>query len=289
VSRRALLAWVVVALGVVLGLSVLVGFVGPKRGFQWELASIFGTALGTTLLAAATGALAYSTWSDVRATWRLAELTKRDQDERERPIVIQQRAVWRGGGEMGGRQEGPLEVSLRNVGLGPALRVEVTAAYVDEEFKPSITPNPYIVPAIAPDMRRRDEKAAAETEALFEEHVARPKRIEATLAAVAADAALAAEKADAARRNRVAEHARQHRARVEAELAAAHAMTARDPAGAPARIKAALASLSDEDRLYLERRVRATRRRGHGMTARRWPKAISASAPPNLRKARGRR
>ena len=66
-SARTLLASLVISLGVVVLLSILVGYVGPKPGFQWDLASIFGTALGTTLLAAATGALAYSTWTDMRA------------------------------------------------------------------------------------------------------------------------------------------------------------------------------------------------------------------------------
>jgi hypothetical protein len=120
-SARTVLAFVLLAGGAVLGFSILVGFVGPKPGFQWGLASIFGTAFGTTLLAAATGALAFSTWSDVHATWQLAELTRRDQDERERPVVLQEDAVF------DGHLEGWLNVSLRNVGLGPALRVEVTA------------------------------------------------------------------------------------------------------------------------------------------------------------------
>jgi hypothetical protein len=150
-SSRTVLTWVVVAAGVVVGLSILVGFVGPRPGFQWELASLFGTALGTTLLAASTGALAYSTWSDVRATWQLADLTKRDQDERARPLVIQKNAYYSGGsGELGGRQEGRLTVVLLNVGLGPALKVEVLASYDDEDYAPTITPNPYIVPAIPP-------------------------------------------------------------------------------------------------------------------------------------------
>lgn len=61
---------------------------GSDDGFDWTLAAVFGTTLGTTLLAVATGALAYSTWSDVRASWELASLTKRDQDARELPIVV---------------------------------------------------------------------------------------------------------------------------------------------------------------------------------------------------------
>jgi hypothetical protein len=148
---RTLLGWVAVALALVVGLSILVGFKGPKKGFQWELAAVFGTAFGTTLLAAATGALAYSTWSEVGATWELAKLTKRDQDERQRPIVLQETAVYEGGGEQGGRQEGWLNIELRNVGLGPALRVEVKAKYFDDDYQPTIGPNPSILPALAPN------------------------------------------------------------------------------------------------------------------------------------------
>jgi hypothetical protein len=85
---RALLGWVAIALAVVVGLGILVGYAGPKKGFQWELASIFGTALGTTLLAAATGALAYSTWSDVRATWRLANISQAALDAQVQPVLV---------------------------------------------------------------------------------------------------------------------------------------------------------------------------------------------------------
>ncbi len=43
-------------LAVVVGASTYVGFVGShEEDFGWELAAIFGTALGTTLLAVATG------------------------------------------------------------------------------------------------------------------------------------------------------------------------------------------------------------------------------------------
>jgi hypothetical protein len=78
-----------IGLAIVVGLSIVVGYAGPEPGFQWQLASLFGTALGTTLLAGATGALAYLTWNEVGATWELAKLTKHDQDERERPVVLQ--------------------------------------------------------------------------------------------------------------------------------------------------------------------------------------------------------
>jgi hypothetical protein len=139
ISRRTLLASVAVAVAAVVGLSILVGYLGPKPGFQWELASVFGTALGTTLLAAATGALAYSTWSDVRATWELARLTARDQAERERPVVLllDTSYIPEPGAE---NERGRLNVILRNVGLGPALRTQVWVTYEGEAPSPSTSP-----------------------------------------------------------------------------------------------------------------------------------------------------
>jgi hypothetical protein len=145
-SRNVVLGWIVIAVAVVVGVSILVGFVGPKPGFEWDLASIFGTALGTTLLAAGTGALAYSTWSDVRATWELAELTKRDQDERERPTVLLQSALYNGN-----VIAGYLRLRLRNVGLGPALRVAVTIRLSGDQHQPSIDASPKTLPVIAPN------------------------------------------------------------------------------------------------------------------------------------------
>jgi hypothetical protein len=59
----------------VVAASWVVGMVGAEAGFDWELAAIFGTALGTTLLAVTTGGLAYLTGRDVSATKDLAELT----------------------------------------------------------------------------------------------------------------------------------------------------------------------------------------------------------------------
>jgi hypothetical protein len=121
--------------------------------FDWELASIFGTALGTTALAIATGALAFTTSGDVRATWELARLTREDQERSERPLVLVQAAEWQPRlreqvpGEDLFDQTGALRVSLRNVGLGPALRVEVSARYMDDELQPTIIDSK-IVPAI---------------------------------------------------------------------------------------------------------------------------------------------
>jgi hypothetical protein len=125
-----------VALVAVVAASAFVGFVGAPHDeqFSWELASIFGTALGTTLLAAATGWLAWSTRSEVRATQDLAELTRRQQAASDRPVVmLQQKPGWSGSPE-----KGELHVELQNVGIGPALYVEVDAFYDDEDWTPSI-------------------------------------------------------------------------------------------------------------------------------------------------------
>jgi hypothetical protein len=57
-------------------------WVTTRRGrFDWELASIFGTAVETLLLAVATGALALTTARDVSATQEIALLTRSEQDD----------------------------------------------------------------------------------------------------------------------------------------------------------------------------------------------------------------
>jgi hypothetical protein len=139
-----LLAWTGVGVALVAGASVLVGWVGGHDGFDWTLASVFGTALGTTLLAAATGALAYSTWSDVRATWELAGLTRLDQDARIRPTVL-----FLGAGFAGGSNP-QATLRLRNVGLGPALRVKIAGMYIHPVTRQP-TPVGTAYPAIAVD------------------------------------------------------------------------------------------------------------------------------------------
>lgn len=128
-------------------LSAIVGAVGAPHGeeFSWEIASIFGTALGTTLLAGATGWLAWSTRSEVRATQDLAEVTRRQQAASERPTVLLMRnSSWSGAPE-----NGVVSVELQNVGLGPALRVNVSASYTGHsDWQPGI--DSWTVPVIAP-------------------------------------------------------------------------------------------------------------------------------------------
>jgi hypothetical protein len=138
----------------VVALSVLVGFVGsPHSRFDWELAKLFGTALGTTLLALATGWLAYSTRSEVRATQELAALTREDQAARDRPVVMVE--LWN---HDPGKVGGVLKIQLINVGLGPALRVRLGAMYVgvdDGLPKPKI--QEVTVTAIPPNDRAEVE------------------------------------------------------------------------------------------------------------------------------------
>ena len=55
--------------------------------FDWTLASVFGTGLGTTLLALATFWLAESTRAEVRASTRLVELAESERRERPSPAL----------------------------------------------------------------------------------------------------------------------------------------------------------------------------------------------------------
>jgi hypothetical protein len=147
-TRRRVATWIVGLLVIVAGLSIPVGFFAATghESFSWNVASIFGTALGTTALAGFTGALAFTTSGDVRATWELATLTRADQEARERPIVLLDHAEWQQRredlvpGQDVPSQSGVVDVRLRNVGLGPALRVVIESHYLDETHEPEITP-----------------------------------------------------------------------------------------------------------------------------------------------------
>jgi hypothetical protein len=154
-SRRVLIQALGGALLYLVILSFLVGYFARRADggeFDWELASIFGTALGTTLLAAMTGALAYVSSRDVSATRDLAELTREDQARRERPVLLMTSAEF---GEqtfsLSGepRREGFLDMTLRNVGLAPALRIRLRARYQPGEradFTPPVSEHPVLTP-----------------------------------------------------------------------------------------------------------------------------------------------
>jgi hypothetical protein len=91
--------------------------------------------VGTTLLALATGWLAYSTRSEVRATQKLAELTQEGQAASELPLVLLVGTSFSGTE----RHAGAVEIVLRNTGLGPALRVRVKVTYTGHsDWRPDI-------------------------------------------------------------------------------------------------------------------------------------------------------
>jgi len=129
-TRRRVSLWLPVSLVLVSGLSFLVGHFAarPDSGYvDWELASIFGTALGTTGLAVVTGLLAYTTSGDVRGTWELARLTREDQRARERPVVVVELAM----PQSHQRDEKSLTfiLDVANIGLGPAMRGDLEVEY----------------------------------------------------------------------------------------------------------------------------------------------------------------
>jgi hypothetical protein len=120
---------------------VLVGSLASRdEGFDWELASIFGTAVGTTLLALVTGWLGY--------------LSQQDAAAREKPRVVVARVDHvEGQHPEPSVAQGRLVVALINAGLGPALRVHVEATYVGGEGASSdisTAPVPVVPPNLEP-------------------------------------------------------------------------------------------------------------------------------------------
>ena len=123
ISRGTLLRWIGVLLLASLAVSALVGWLAAPSGFRWELAAGAGTAFGTVVLAGFTGALAWTTSGDVRATWELADLTRDEQAARIRPAIL----VWADGWSTGG-DRGQLKIIVVNAGLGPGLHIRIHAS-----------------------------------------------------------------------------------------------------------------------------------------------------------------
>jgi hypothetical protein len=137
---------------VVVGVSfVLVGrhTAGTGETFNWEVGSIFGTAVGTTLLAFVTGLLALSTWQDVRASQIVAnaateQLNQSRSQHREQmsPVVIGglrrfsprlDTSRRTGKGNVTG---GAASVIVQNVGGGPAVRITVGLVWAATGYVP---------------------------------------------------------------------------------------------------------------------------------------------------------
>jgi hypothetical protein len=150
-ARRLLPLLVLCLIVIAVGLSFwFVGAQASRHGdFDWELASIFGTAVGTTLLAVGTGLLAYSTRSEVSATKELADLTREDQANRERPLILLMAVRFE---QLQDPRTGIVRIELRNVGLGPALKVRVQATYTGHaDWQPDFNPEVEVVPFIEPN------------------------------------------------------------------------------------------------------------------------------------------
>lgn len=139
------------------GLSVWVGFASAHHpeAFNWEVAAIFGTAVGTLALAVATGALALSSRQDVRATKELADLAREDQGLRDRPQVVLHVAYIQTLGSSTAERRLMLSVDVRNVGLGPALDLRVHARQKGEPLNLAI--GSFLLPVIAPGAPGRAE------------------------------------------------------------------------------------------------------------------------------------
>lgn len=131
-SPPAIVKWgVLLFAGTVLSGGVL-GWVAASgwnsssgNGFNWEVAAVGATAFATAALAAFTGALAWTTSGDVRATW---ELVRQAEDDRRRAdtaqVIVQSTRDWSGswdGGDVG--------AVLRNIGFGQALGIELRLEY----------------------------------------------------------------------------------------------------------------------------------------------------------------
>ena len=131
-SRSALVRWGfllvlgTILCGGVLGWVAASGWDLPSRnGFAWEVSAVGATAFATAALAAFTGALAWTTSGDVRATW---ELVRQAEDDRRRAdtaqVIVQSTRDWSGswdGGNVG--------ATLRNIGFGQALGIELRLEY----------------------------------------------------------------------------------------------------------------------------------------------------------------
>jgi hypothetical protein len=116
-------------LGIVAGFSfsTWVGFhVEQDNRFNWELFAVVGTAIGTSTLALVTGFLALVTAGDVQASRDIARTGREDQEARTRPIVVVEKVEL----TVTSQTNTHVEVTLRNAGLGAAVRGALQVRYV---------------------------------------------------------------------------------------------------------------------------------------------------------------
>lgn len=148
-TRKRLAVWGVAGFFAFAVVCFLVGHFASRDSqfFDWELAALIGTAIGTTALAVGTGALAYTTSGDVRATWALAELSRADQEVRQQPLMLIVGWEW-SDEEPPEDVSGVLRILLRNVGLGPAAHLVIEARYTAGDAQAEIFPG--IASAVMP-------------------------------------------------------------------------------------------------------------------------------------------
>ncbi len=127
--RHRLIAGALIAVAASFAASAWVGYAErtAEGNFNWELFGIVGTALGTSLLALATGVLAIVTNADVEASREVARLTREEQEARSRPVVLVERI------DLTVESAGDchLEICVRNAGLGVAVRGVLEISYVE--------------------------------------------------------------------------------------------------------------------------------------------------------------
>jgi hypothetical protein len=126
-TKKRAVVWITLMAAAALAAACLVGFESVGKGFDWNAAGVAATAVGTVLLAGFTGALAWTTSGDVRATWELTRLTREDQLARERPLVIVQAVRYdrARGTDNPPTHHGVLHVEFFNAGAGPAVDIRV--------------------------------------------------------------------------------------------------------------------------------------------------------------------
>jgi hypothetical protein len=112
--------------------SVVAGLLGARydRSFNFDAASVVATAIATAALAAFTAVLATATRADAAGTAQLVELTRRDQFQRDRGIAVVLRL------DIGPSQGSP---TIKNVGLGPVVYLNVKVELRDEAGTPLVT------------------------------------------------------------------------------------------------------------------------------------------------------
>jgi hypothetical protein len=134
-TNRQLAAGFAGLVAVSIAVAYITGLIAqPAHGaYPWDVAAGVATATGTILLAGTTGWLAYTTSSDVSATWESVRLTREDQAARELPVVVFDKVdrlpIFETHNPDGPWSFG-VRVSLRNIGLGPALRVRISAELI---------------------------------------------------------------------------------------------------------------------------------------------------------------